>query len=108
METSKCDPAMGAVQNASEEVTAFVPVERFEPFYITVKQCAARVGLSYWTICHWIADGKLTNEPLQVLADKITDSLVPMEQPGYRPERSESRDHGGSNPSLSATGSGSR
>jgi excisionase family DNA binding protein len=53
---------MSAVQNASEEVTAFVPVERFEPVYITVKQCAARVGLSYWTIYHWIADGKLTNE----------------------------------------------
>ncbi len=38
---------MSAVQNPSEEVTAFVPVERFEPVYITLKQCAARVGLSY-------------------------------------------------------------
>jgi hypothetical protein len=48
-------------QNAREEVMGFVP-ERGEPFYITVKQCAARVGLSYWTIYHWIADGKLTTE----------------------------------------------
>jgi excisionase family DNA binding protein len=62
MQSSKWDHAMSAVQNASEEVAAFVPVERFEPFYITVKQCAARIGLSYWTIYHWIADGKLTNE----------------------------------------------
>jgi excisionase family DNA binding protein len=52
---------MNALQNAREEVMAFVP-ERGEPFYITVKQCAARVGLSYWTIYHWIADGKLTTE----------------------------------------------
>ena len=53
---------MNTGHETHHEATTVVPVKSFEPLYLTVKQCGARIGLSYWTIYHWIGDGKLTSE----------------------------------------------
>ena len=53
---------MDVVNNAAPEIAAAREVEKSEAPYVNVKQCAARVGLSYWTLYHWIAEGKLTRE----------------------------------------------
>lgn len=30
--------------------------------YLTIRQTAARIGYSYWTLYHWIGDDKLTRD----------------------------------------------
>jgi predicted DNA-binding transcriptional regulator AlpA len=53
---------MNVEHDVTRNVSAFGQVEPTDPIYVNVKQCAARIGLSYWTLYHWIAEGKLTRE----------------------------------------------